>query len=76
LIWVILIIIAFIVFMITLGFIIWANHESPLERAKREQIATIRARAVRANYELDQAAFAARRAIFEAIRQGHRDRDS
>jgi hypothetical protein len=53
-----------------------ACHESPLERAKREQLAAIRARAVRANYELDQAAFAARRAIFEAVQQGLRDRDS
>ncbi len=67
---------SFVALMLVAGLVAWLLCESPVEIAKREQLAAIRARALRANYELDQASFAIRRAVSDAVQKGLRDRDS
>ncbi len=44
-----------------------------VDEAKKADLDAVRARAVRANYELDRAAFAQRRAISDAIQKAQRD---
>ena len=44
-----------------------------IDEAKQAELNAIKTRAIRANYELDRAAFAQRRAISDALQKAQRD---
>ena len=62
------------IFIITVaGVAVWSLCENPSERQKQQEIAAIRAKSMRARYELDQAALGFHRALSEAIARAQRD---
>lgn len=70
-IWVVLGVLAFVGFI---AFVLLAIASCPtLDETKKAELDAIRTRAVRANYELDRAAFVHRRAINDAIQKAQRD---
>ncbi|MFW8744814.1 hypothetical protein [Mesorhizobium japonicum] len=70
-IWVVLGVLAFIGIV---ALVLLALASCPtIDETKKAELDAIKARAVRANYELDRAAFAQRRAISDAIQKAQRD---
>jgi hypothetical protein len=74
---VIWIVIGIAILIITIaGIVVWPLCIDPGERRKQREIAAIRAKSMRARYELDQAALGFHRALSDAIARAQRDRHS
>jgi hypothetical protein len=70
--WVLLAVVA-LVGVVVAVLLLQATSSQTLNDAKKAELDAIRARAVRANFELDRAAFAHRRAISDALQKAQRD---
>ena len=68
------IVVAIVAALMFAAFVLFAIANCPsVDETERAEKDAIRARAVRANYELDRASFAQRRAISDAIQKAQRD---